>query len=191
MISREQALEILYEHTKLENLRRHGLAVEAAMRNLATHFNTPAGEVDKWTIVGLLHDADYEETKDRVERHGLETVGWLKAAGETDQDLLDAIAGHNYPRNNAKMPNNNLSWSVYCCDELTGFIVAVALVRPEKKLSSVTVDSVLKKLNEKGFAAAVDREQIKMCEEKLGIPLPEFVKITLEAMQEISRDLKL
>lgn len=191
MISREKALEILYEHTKNENLGRHALAVEAAMEGLAKYFNVPQDDVREWKIVGLLHDADYEETKNDVANHGMQTVEWLKSAGETDNEIMDAIAAHNYSHNGASAPSSNMAWSVYCCDELTGFIVAVALVRPDKKLSSVTVDAILKKLDEKSFAAAVDREQIKMCEEKLGIPLPEFVKITLESMQNISDQLGL
>jgi predicted hydrolase (HD superfamily) len=84
-----------------------------------------------------------------------------------------------------------LEWSLYCCDELTGFIVAVALVRPDKKLASVTVDSVLKKWGEKAFAAGVKREQIEECEDRLGIPLKEFIEICLQAMQGISKDLGL
>ncbi|MBI4058896.1 phosphohydrolase [Candidatus Microgenomates bacterium] len=189
MIIRDKALKILHEHIQNPNLRRHGLAVEAAMKALAGHFGET--DMDKWGIVGLLHDADYEETKDDVAQHGLKTVEWLKAAGETDQEIFAAIAGHNYSRNGSAEPSDNLSWSVYCVDELTGLIVAAALVQPEKKLSSVTLESVQKKFNQNSFAAGVDREQIKMCQEKLGIPLPEFIKITLESMQGISTELGL
>lgn len=191
MISREEALAILHEHTKSENLRRHALAVEAAMEALAKHFDAPEGEIGKWKIVGLLHDADYEETKDIVGQHGLKTTEWLKTAGCTNEEILGAIASHNYAHNSSPAPASNMSWSVYCCDELTGFIVAVALVRPDRKISTVAVDNVLRKLDEKSFAAAVDRNQIKMCEEKLGTKLPEFIEIVLRGMQEISGELGL
>lgn len=191
MVNREQALEILHEHTKSENLRRHALAVEAAMEVLARHFGVSEDETGKWKIVGLLHDADYEETKDDPSQHGLKTVQWLRDADQTDEEILGAISAHNYSRNGTAAPSNKMSWSVYCVDELTGFIVAVALVQPTKKLSSVSVDSVMKKLGDKSFAAAVDRVQIKVCEEKLGIKLPAFVEIILQSMQAISVELGL
>jgi len=159
------------------------------------------GDADKWGIVGLLHDADYEKTKEKPEEHTLLVYRWLEEAGETDKEVLEAILSHNFehtgknftPRSLGEVgqPKNNLEWALYCCDELTGFIVAVALVMPDKKLSSVSVESVLKKFPQKAFAAAVKREQIQMCQEKLGIPLPEFVKIALEAMQGISGELGL
>jgi predicted hydrolase (HD superfamily) len=98
---------------------------------------------------------------------------------------------HNYAHTGENSPKNKLEWSLYCCDELTGFIVAVALVRPDKKLASVTVDSILKKWNQKAFAAGVKREQIEECKARLEIPLKEFVEMTLAAMQGISNDLGL
>ncbi|KKQ37478.1 MAG: HDIG domain protein, partial [Candidatus Woesebacteria bacterium GW2011_GWA1_37_7] len=91
----------------------------------------------------------------------------------------------------APEPKTKMQWALYCCDELTGLIVAVALVKPDKKLSSVTVDSVMKKWNSTSFAAGVDRKQIKECEPRLGIPLEEFVGIALSAMQAIHEDLGL
>ncbi|MFZ5365931.1 MAG: HD domain-containing protein [Patescibacteria group bacterium] len=188
MISREKALEILHNNMRNQNLRRHCYAVESAMRALARKFGE---DEEKWGLVGLLHDADYEKTKDNPEKHTLLTVEWLKNAGETDSEIISAVLSHNFGHTGENAPKNNLEWSLYCCDELTGFIVAVALVMPDKKLSSVSVESVVKKFPQKAFAAAVKREQIAMCEEKLGIPLPEFVKITLEAMQIISGELGL
>lgn len=116
---------------------------------------------------------------------------WLKEAGETDEEILSAIASHNFAHTGLNAPKNLLEWSLYCCDELTGLIVAVALVRPEKKLSAVIIESVMKKWDVKAFAAGVHREQIKTCEEKLGIKLEQFIKIALEAMQSISKELGL
>lgn len=165
------------------------------MRALAGKLKMENGELkidtEKWAIVGLLHDADYEKTKENPVQHTLLTLEWLKQAGETDPEIISAILSHNFEHTGKNQPKNKLEWSLYCCDELTGFIVAIALVMPDKKLSAVSVESVLKKFPQKAFAAAVKREQISMCQEKLGIPLPEFVKIALEAMQGVSGELGL
>lgn len=188
MIDRSVALNLLNTHIKNKNLIRHGLAAEAAMKGLASHFQE---NEEKWGQVGLLHDGDWEETTNDPSQHTKKMVEWLKKQGEVDQDILNAILSHNYAHTGENPPKNKLEWSIYTCDELTGFIVAVALIMPDKKLSSVTVDSVLKKFPSKSFAAAVKREQIKMCEEKLGIPLEKFVEIVLSAMQKISNVLGL
>ncbi|MEX1052460.1 MAG: hypothetical protein WEC80_01270, partial [Patescibacteria group bacterium] len=118
-------------------------------------------------------------------------VEWLKEAGETDKEILDAILSHNYAHTGENPPKSNMEWAMYTCDELTGFIVAVTLVMPDKKLESVTVDSILRKFPSSSFAANVNREQIKMCQEKLNIPLEVFVEIVLTSMQKISTGLGL
>lgn len=186
-MTREKALEILHQHVQNQNLRRHGYAVGACMRALARHF---VGDEEKWGIIGLIHDADYEETKDHPEKHTKLTAEWLRGI-EAEEEIIDAVLTHNYAHTGENPPKNKMEWSLYCCDELTGFIVAVALVRPDKKLASVSVESVLKKFPEKAFAAAVKRDQIKGCEERLGIPLDKFVETCLSAMQEIAADLGL
>jgi len=188
MISRETALGLLNSHIKNRNLLRHGLAAEAAMIGLAKYFGE---NEEKWGEVGLLHDGDWEETNNDPSQHTKKMVEWLKKAGETDQEVLDAILSHNYAHTGENLPKNKVEWAIYTCDELTGFIVAVALIMPDKKLSSVTVDSVLKKFPSKSFAAAVHRDQIKLCKDKLGIQLEDFVKIVLSSMQQISTDLGL
>ena len=116
---------------------------------------------------------------------------WLKEIGETDKETLEAILSHNFAHTGQNPPKNKLEWSLYCCDELTGLIVAVTLVRPEKKLSNVTVENILSKWNQKSFAAGVKREQIAECEEKLGIKLNDFIAMALGAMQNISGELGL
>ena len=196
MITREQAIKILHENMESANLRRHCYAVEAVMRSLARFFKEDG---EKWGIVGLLHDGDYEKTKATPEKHTLLMVEWLKAVGETDPEIFSAILSHNYAHlveadigdSGAHEPKNKMEWSLYCCDELTGLIVAVALVKPDKTLASVTVDSIMKKWKERSFAAGVKREQIEKCDEKLNIPLVDFVGIALEAMQGISEELGL
>ena len=185
--TRKEAWELLNENMKNQNLIRHCLSVEAVMRALAKHFHE---DEELWGIAGLLHDGDYEKTKDSPERHTLEMANWLKEKGVNNQELLNVILSHNYAHTGQNAPKSNLEWSLYCCDELTGLIVAVALVK-DKKLANVTTESVMNKFPVKHFAAGVHREQIKMCREKLGINLEEFIAIALSAMQKISADLHL
>jgi len=188
MITRDQALKLLHEKMQSVNLRRHCYAVEAVMRALAGHFGE---NQEKWEVVGLLHDGDYEKTKAIPEQHTLKMVGWLKEMGETDAEIIGAILSHNFSHTGQNSPQNKLEWSLYCCDELTGLIVAVTLVRPEKKLALVTVENVLGKWKEKSFAAGVKREQIQECENRLGLPLAEFIQLALSAMQGINQELGL
>lgn len=187
-ITRDQALEILQAHLKNRNLINHCKAVEATMGALAEKLG---GDVTSWKMAGLLHDADWEETQADPTQHTHKTVQWIKEAGEDSEQLINCIFTHNHHHNGYREPSSLMEWSLYTCDELTGFIVAVALVRPEKKLASVTTDSVIKKFSQIAFARPVDREQIKLCEEKLGIKLEDFVALTLSAMQSISDDLGL
>ncbi len=188
MLKRDDALAIVNTHLKNRNLIRHCLAVEAAMGALAKHFNE---QEDVWRLAGLLHDADWEETQSDPSGHTLKTIEWIKQAGDADQQLVDCILTHNHHNNAYREPKTKMEWSLYTCDELTGFIVAVALVKPDKKLETVSVESVLKKFPQKSFAAPVDRSQISLCEEKLDIPLPKFVEIVLTSMKAISSDLGL
>lgn len=185
-MNREQALKLIKEMTKNQNLVKHMLAVEAEMRGLAKHFGE---DEELWGLAGLVHDADYEEMK---EKHP--SAEFFKQLEELKFDLkiIQAVKAHGWKfQPGLAEPQTKMEWSLYCCDELSGLIIACALVRPEKKLATVTVKSVLKKWKEKSFAAGVHREQIALCEEKLGIPLPEFVGLNLKSMQEISGDLGL
>lgn len=199
-MTRKQALDLLHKNMKNQNLRRHCYAVEAVMRALARHFSAKDGtasgrkeDEDIWGIAGLIHDADYEKTRDKDPKnnHTKEVLKWMKEL-EAGTDIYDAVASHAWGYvEDAPQPKTKMQWSLYCCDELTGLIVAVALVKPAKRLSSVNVDSIMKKWNQKSFAAGVDREQIENCTPRLGITLEVFVKIALEAMQGISIDLGL
>jgi lysyl-tRNA synthetase class 2 len=187
-VDRKKAWEILTNRMKNQNLIRHCLAVEAAMKALARHFKE---NEELWGIAGLMHDADYELTKDDTTKHALTSASWLKEVG-VDERIINAVLSHGWKFvEGCPEPKNNLEWSLYCSDDLTGLIVAVALVRPDKKISSVNLDSVMKKWDSKTFAAGANREQIASCEEKLGIKIPEFVSIVLSAMQSISKDLGL
>jgi predicted hydrolase (HD superfamily) len=197
-MNRDKALKLLHDNMKNQNLRRHCYAVEAVMRSLAIRLNVDikGKEKDKlinsWGIAGLIHDADYELTKDSAkEEHTKHVLKWLREF-DAEVDIYDAVASHAWQFvEGAPSPKTKMQWALYCCDELTGFIVAVALVRPDKKLSSVTPDSILKKWNAQSFAAGVDRKQIEECVPRLNIPLKDFIQIALSAMQGISKDLGL
>jgi predicted hydrolase (HD superfamily) len=158
------------------------------MRSLASHFD---GDEEKWGILGLLHDSDYEETKEDIEKHTLLTIEWLKDHGETDEELIRALQSHNAERTGFPGPDGKMEWSLFCCDELTGLIVATALMQPTKKLADTTVDSVMRKWTKKGFAAGAKREDIEQCVERLGIPVEQFVGIALSAMQKIAPEIGL
>lgn len=187
-MTREEALNLLHENMQSPNLRKHCYAVGAVMRALAVKLG---GNSEMWEVAGLLHDADYEKTKENKEQHTKLIFEWLKNH-ELDSEIKDAILAHGwgFVEGNPE-PKNKMEWALYCCDELTGFIIAVTLVRPEKKLEVVTAENVMSKWNKKDFAAGVHREQIELCEEKLGIPLEEFVTIALEVMKSINKELGL
>ncbi len=190
MISKKEALELLHSKMESQNLRKHCYSVGVVMRALASKFKIPDSEAEKWYIVGLLHDGDYEFTKDDPGNHAKLMASWVRELGETDEELLTGIESHGW-FHEGKLPKTKMQWSLFCCDELTGLIIAVTLIRPEKRLSGVTVDNVLSKWNQKSFAAGVKREDIENCEKELGIPLKEFIQIALTAMQGINKDLGL
>lgn len=187
MMTYEEARQLLHKHMQNQNLRRHCYAVEAVMKGLARHF----GEDEEiWGIAGLLHDADYEYTKANPKEHTHLVVKWIKELNG-DQKIINAILAHGWKFVEGNpQPQNNMEWSLYTCDELTGLIVAIALIK-DKKLANVTVESVLKKFPKKDFAAGVHREQIALCEDKLKIPLNEFIGIALAAMKAKSQELGL
>ncbi|MEK9143347.1 MAG: HD domain-containing protein [Patescibacteria group bacterium] len=187
-MKREEAITLLHAHIQNQNLRRHCYAVGFALRALAGKLG---GDPDEWEILGILHDADWEETKDAPEKHTVKTLEWLKELGIAEGPLVHAFQSHNTKHTGLAELEGNIEWALETVDELTGFIVAVALVRPDKKLESVGIDSIMKKWKTKEFAKAVDRAQIAQCEEKLGIPLAEFIGITLQAMLEHHEELGL
>lgn len=189
-MTRNQALELLHKNITNNNLRRHCYAVEAVMKSLADRLGHK-DEEDKWGVAGLLHDADWEVTQEEPNKHTHLVTDWIKEV-EPDEELQNAILSHGwgYVEGNPQ-PKTQMEWALYCCDELTGLIVATTLVKPDKKLSSVDVDSVMKKWKETSFAKGVNREQIAQCEGSLGIPVREFVEIALRAMQNIAPSLGL
>jgi len=181
---KSEAEQILEEWTKNKNLRKHAYAVEAAMRAYATKFGE---DPEKWGVVGLLHDFDYEKYPD-VGDHPFKGVEYLKEQGFSDE-LTDAILAH--AEHTGTNRDTVLKKCIYAVDELTGLVIAVALVRPSKKLADVKVRSVMKKWKEKTFAAGVDREIIERGADELGVKLRELIETVLNAMQGISEKLGL
>ena len=164
-----------------DQTKAHLIATGAAMEALAKHFG---GDPATWKVAGMLHDLDWDHLEKDAEEHCGKTLDQMLAEISSPKELLEDIRSHYAAKYGADYPlNTMLRKALYCVDELTGFIIAVALVRPSKKLFDVEVKSVKKKLKEKGFAAQVDRTQIEKCEEMLGIPLDAFIAIVLEAMK--------
>ena len=183
-MNRSAALALMHEYTQSESLRRHMLAVEAAMRAYARRFGE---DEEKWGIVGLLHDFDYERWPDPPD-HPLKGAAILKERGYPD-DVIHAIKSHaDYLTDCPRI--SRLDKALYACDELAGFITACAMVRPER-LSGMQASSVKKKLKAKGFAAAVDRDDITRGAEDLGVPLDEHIQFVIDAMNGVAGDLTL
>ncbi len=189
-MNREEAYEILTSLIKNENLIKHHLACEAAMKALYKRLNKVEllQNEEIWGMVGLLHDADYELSKGHPEKHTL--ILEEKIGDKLRPDIMYAIKSHNWTSNGVE-PKSKMDWSIYCCDELTGLIVAAALIHPDKKLSALTVDFIINRFNEHSFAKGANRDQIIVCERELSIPLNEFIGIVLRAMQNISSSLGL
>jgi len=186
-MTRDEAIALLNELIANRNLRYHGLACETVMRALYRHFGARAeGSEEDWALVGLLHDADYEVTEKSEERHTEVVAERLRPLG-VDPVIIAAIQGHA-----DKAPRETLmAEAIYAADELTGLIVAAALVRPDRKLAGLEVESVLRRFREPAFARGANREMIRTCESELGIPLPEFCAIALEAMKGIAGEIGL
>jgi len=190
MINKQDVLSLVRKYIKTENTIKHMLATEAIMRALAKKFEPQKEET--WGMAGLIHDLDYEVIKDKEKEHGKKTVELLKQQNiDLPEEIYATILAHCCNLYPEYQPKNKIEWSLFICDSLTGLIVATTLVRPDKKLASVEVKSVMKKFKQPAFAAGTRREEIGLCEEKLGIPLSEFIELSLKAMQEISGDLGL
>lgn len=189
-MTRQDAFQTLTSLISNPNLIKHHLACEVIMLALCKKFNPQADAItlNKWGTVGLLHDADYELTKDDPSKHTI--VLEQKIGSLMDTDVMYAIKAHNFAKTGV-MPKSLMDWSMYCCDELSGLIIAAALIHPDKKLASLTADFIMKRFNEKSFAQGADRAQIMMCEKELKIPLADFIQIALSAMQKIAPELNL
>ena len=185
MVTREEALALVRECVRSENLVKHMLAAEAVMGALARRLGE---DEQRWRMAGLVHDLDVEETADHMAVHGLRTVEILRGAGLSDEIVLQAVAAHN--PGNGSVVGSAMDRALFACDPLTGLITAAALIRPEKQLALVSLKSLRKRFKEPSFAKGARREDILTCTE-LGLDVEEFMAIGLEAMQEVSDELGL
>lgn len=184
MIHRDQAVELLESKIQNEHLRRHMLATEAILRALAAKLGQDA---DLWGLTGLLHDIDLEDVGEDPKQHAATAADWL--ADELPDEALQAIRAHN-GENLGLQRTSQLDHALAAAENLTGLVVAATLVLPSKKIAELKVKSVRKRFKEPRFAAGADRDIIREGE-RLGIELPEFIEIGVEAMRAIGPDLGL
>ncbi len=183
-MDRQEALGLVRKQVKNKNLVKHMLAVEAVMGRLAEHY---AEDSTIWSLAGLLHDIDYDTTADSPAEHSKVGAAMLREYG-LSEEIVQAVESHNpyhgLPR------ETRISKALHAADPVTGLIVAAALIHPRKKLDALDRSFVKNRFQEKHFARGADREQISSCQE-LGLDLDEFLGISLEAMQGISKELGL
>ena len=184
MISREEAVQLLEENVKAENMQKHCYASEAVMRAIADRLGR---NEDEWGIAGLLHDIDVEVTNADPKTHGPYAEKLLK--GKVTDEVIDAIVMHNEMAT-GKERTNEFQHALAAGETITGLITATTLVYPDKKIASVKPKSITKRMKQKAFAASVKRENIMECE-KIGIPLNEFAALSLDAMKKIDATLGL
>ncbi len=184
MITRTEALLLLKNHVKSDNMLKHCLASEAVMRAVARRLGR---DEEMWGLTALLHDLDSEITQNDMSKHALVAAEMLR--NQLPEEALDAIIMHNEMASQ-KERSTEFQHALAASETITGLITATALVYPDKSLGSVKVKSITKRMKEKAFAASVRRENILECEQ-IGIPIDEFASISLSAMQEIHTDLGL
>jgi predicted hydrolase (HD superfamily) len=187
MPDRSEAWKLLCEYTKSESLRKHALAVEAAMRACVKRYGAAEDNEDEWGLVGLLHDFDYEMFPS-AEQHPFTGANILCGRGYSER-FIRAIMGHatytGVPR------DTMMARALFATDELCGFLVACALVRPNKSLDDLEVSSVKKKLKDKAFARSVNRDDIREGIEELDIDLDEHIRFVIEALRPVQEQIGL
>ena len=179
--SREQALALMHEYTQSDSLRKHMLAVEAAMRAYAGKFGE---DPERWGLAGLIHDFDYERYPNAehspTEGHPAHGVRVLRERG-WPEDILQAILGHGTYTGVAR--DTRMAKALFAVDELTGLVTATALVRPSKSIHEVDARSVKKKMKDKGFARGVNRDDVLLGAQELGVDLDEHIQFVVDAMR--------
>ncbi|NLY91611.1 MAG: hydrolase [Firmicutes bacterium] len=183
-MNREEALALFKKYNQDESLLRHALAVEAVMRHFAALFGE---DEEKWGIIGLIHDLDYERYPNQ---HCIKVKEILTAEG-WPEDYIHAVQSHGWGICSDVEPVEPMEKVLYTIDELTGLIMAAALVRPSKSLLDLEVKSVKKKWKDKAFAAGVNREVIQKGAERLGMELDEIIKETIAGMREVAAEIGL
>lgn len=184
-MNRTEAKELLKEYLSDENLTKHCLAVGAIMKRLAQHFDK---DQEKWEIAGILHDIDYEQTKDDPEEHSLKGAEILKKEGFSNE-ICHAVKAHNH-QHDIEL-DTMMDKALFVSDPLSGLIVAATLVLPSKKLEDLKVESIKNRFGEKRFAQGANREIIKQCEDLLDLELEKFFQLAYEGMLSISDELGL
>lgn len=184
--TRDDSWALLCEWTQTDALRKHGRAVEGAVTWYAqNHFGVPDDELGTWSSAGLLHDFDYERFP---EEHPLAGAEELRRRGYPEELVL-AVLGHG---DHTGIPRTtDLARTVYACDEMSGFVIAVALVRPNRSLDEVDVRSVTKKMRDKGFARQVPRDQLTKGAEEIGVAFETHVANVIEGLKTVRADLGL
>ncbi len=182
-MERSAAIDLVRKYAEKDTTVRHLISVEGVMRALARHFNQ---DEHRWGLAGLWHDLDQDQTHHDPDRHGHVAVDWLKEEGFSDDEIFNAILAHNFETNRTDL----MSRAIVHADGVAGLLVACALVRPEKAMG-MKVSSVKKKLKEKSFAPGVEREKISGVEESIGVPLDEFIALSIGGLQEVAPDIDL
>jgi predicted hydrolase (HD superfamily) len=187
MPDRNEAWELLCEYTKGDSLRKHALAVEAAMRACANRYGEPDADIDEWGLVGLLHDFDYEMFPS-ADEHAFKGATILCGRGYSDR-FIRAIMGH---ATYTGVPRDTLmARALFATDELCGFLVACALVRPTRSLDDMQVSSVRKKLKDKAFARSVNRDDIHQGVAELDVDIDEHIRFVIDALRPVQKEIGL
>jgi putative nucleotidyltransferase with HDIG domain len=181
-MDRNEALTLVREKTEKETTVRHLISVEGIMRRLGSHFEQDA---DLWALGGLFHDLDQDQTHDDLAKHAYLAAEWLREAG-ADERIVNTALAHAHP----EFRTDLMSKAIVHADALAGFVVACALVRPEKS-NGMKVSSVRKKLKEKAFAPGVARDDIFNVEDGIGLPLDEFIRLGIEGLQQVAGEIGL
>lgn len=184
MLTRDEALPLLNNNLRTENLKKHSFAVEAILEDMAKKLGEDS---QLWGLTGLLHDLDYDFTKNEPERHSQITVKVLSEL--LPLEAINAIKAHNY-QYTAQIPQTYLDKSLIAADAVSGLIIATALVMPSKKLADVTTKTLLTKFKDKSFAAGCNRKRIELCED-MELELQVFLELSLNALKRVSDSLGL
>lgn len=184
MLSHEDALRLIEKYLKDDKLIKHCYAVEVIMKDLARKLGK---DEELWGITGLLHDLDYEYTKDHPEKHANLTAQILD--GLVPDSCVNAIKGHNYMHTDY-IPTTSIDKALIAADAVSGLIIAAALVMPSKKLSEVRLETLINKFKDASFAKGCNRKRIELCIDA-GVALEPFLKLSLTALQNISDNLDL
>lgn len=184
-MTEDEAKSFLTQKVNNKNLIKHCLAVGAIMGDLAEKLNQ---DVLNWKVAGILHDIDYEATKDDPQKHSLEGAAILEVMG-LSKEITEAVKTHNEAH--GIPPGSLMAKALYSCDPLSGLVVAATLVLPSKKISDLTADNIVNRFYEKSFAKGANRDIIARCQDYLNLSLKDFSEIALSAMQKISNELGL